>query len=125
MAGLIIPKAVDTPEIQFDPDAGKFRIEGESYPENAMEFYRPVIESLNTFVANHDLELEVNFKMMYFNSSSSKCLLDIFDILEEFSGRGNQVIVNWYFQEDDEDIRESGEDFAEDLDLEFNLIPYT
>lgn len=121
---LALSKTIDTPEVHFDHEKGLFRIEGESYPENAMEFYRPVLESLNTFVETAELPLKIDFKMMYFNSSSSKCLLDIFDLLEEYSTSGKKVMVYWYYQEDDEDIRESGEDFAEDLGLEFNLVAY-
>ena len=126
MPRLDLAKTTDTPAVEFNPDAGVFRIEGESYPENAMEFYRPVIECLSNFVTAGAKGLEVNLKMLYFNSSSSKCLLDIFDILEEYAAASEkQVKVNWYYQEDDEDIKESGEDFAEDLNLEFELIPYT
>jgi hypothetical protein len=122
---LELSKTADTPTVVLDPEGGIFQIEGESYPENAMEFYKPVIEHLNEFVGeNRDQALQVNLKMLYFNSSSSKCLLDIFDILEEYAGRGNGVKVHWFYQEDDEDIKESGEDFAEDLQLDFELIAY-
>ena len=123
MANLDLAKSVDTPLVVFDHEAGTLKIEGESYPENAMEFYRQILESLNQFVEARDIALTVEFKMQYFNSSSSKCLLDIFDILEEYSTSHN-VVVNWHYQEEDEDIKESGEDFAEDLNLTFNLIPY-
>lgn len=126
MLKLDLAKTVDTPAVEFNPESGFFRIEGESYPENAMEFYRPVIECLGKFVASENRGLEVNLKMLYFNSSSSKCLLDIFDILEEYATTAKKPVkVNWYYQEDDEDIKESGEDFAEDLNLEFELIPYS
>jgi len=124
LANLELSKTVDTPEVVFDEEEGVFRVEGESYPENAMEFYRPIIENLTLYVKESTGPLKVNFKLMYFNSSSSKCLLDIFDILEEFSAAGNKVSVHWYYQEDDEDIKESGEDFAEDLNLAFELISY-
>ena len=125
MPSLELAKTIDRPAITFDHDSGKLSIEGESYPENAMEFYRPVLESLGTFVENGEIPLEVDFKMLYFNSSSSKCLLDIFDILEEYAGSDKPVTVNWFYQEDDEDIKESGEDFAEDLNLTFNLNAYS
>ena len=124
MPHLKLTKTVDTPGISFDADKGTFKIEGESYPENAMEFYRPVIETLNDFAENKDIPLTMDIKMVYFNSSSSKCLLDIFDILEEYAAKKKSVQVNWYYHEDDEDIKESGEDFAEDLSLNFNLIAY-
>lgn len=124
MPRLDLAKTADTPQILFEPAKGIFKIEGESYPENAMEFYRPIIESLTTYVEQESKSLEVSLKMVYFNSSSSKCLLDIFDLLEEYAGRGNDVKVVWYYQRDDEDIKESGEDFAEDLNLDFELIAY-
>jgi hypothetical protein len=63
--------------------------------------------------------------MTYFNTSSSRRFLEIFDLLEEYKKeQGGDVTVNWYYQKEDVDMLESGEEYAEDVDLNFNLIPY-
>ena len=120
-----LPETADTPSVLFDHQSCVLELKGESYPENAQEFYQPILESLNRFVKADRGPLVVSVNLPYFNSSSSKCLLDIFDILEEYAVHRKGIQVNWYYQEGDEDLRESGEDFAEDLALTFNLISFT
>ncbi len=124
MQKLTLARSVDTPEVAFDPESGNFRLEGESYPENALDFYGTVFECLNQYIERTQGPIEAHFKLSYFNSSSSKCLLDIFDIFEAYSSVNGKVCVHWHYQKDDEDIKESGEDFADDLSLEFKLIPF-
>ncbi|CAM2068303.1 DUF1987 domain-containing protein [Sulfidibacter corallicola] len=124
MQKLELAKTVDTPQVSFDPTNGQFHVEGESYPENALDFYGPVFESLNQYIEMTNGPITAHFKLSYFNSSSSKCLLDIFDILEAFHSVGGKVTVNWYYQVEDEDIKESGEDFADDLSLNFSLVSF-
>jgi hypothetical protein len=64
-----------------------------------------------------------NFEMVYFNSSTSKILMDIFDMFEESSEGGKYIIINWYYDEDNDSALEYGEEFAEDFEnLTFNLI---
>ena len=63
---------------------------------------------------------EVNVQLEYFNTSSSKCILDVFKKLETLSG--TEVKVNWYYEEDDEDMLEAGEDYQAIIDLPFKMI---
>ena len=125
MKAIDLPRTMDTPGVRFEPESGYLHIEGGSYPENALEFYTPIIECLANYISTDGGPLNVNFKMLYFNSSSSSCVLDILDMLEQYAGVGGEVTVNWYYKADDEDIKESGEDFAEDLNLMFNLISFS
>ncbi len=122
MKPLHLSKSKDTPEIILDPDTGILTITGESYPENAFEYYKPVLSWLQEFAQRKQDAIVVNFKLQYFNSSSSKCLLDVLEILEEFHQGGGTVTVNWYYQKDDVDIEESGENFSEDFSFGFNII---
>jgi hypothetical protein len=64
----------------------------------------------------------VEIKLEYFNTSSSKCILDLFKKLESINNIANQVKVNWYFEEDDEDMAEAGEDYQAIIGLPFNMI---
>ena len=67
-------------------------------------------------------ETVVDVKLEYFNTSSSKCILDLFKKLEGISGSKTAVTVNWYFEEDDEDMEEAGQDYQAIIGLPFNII---
>ena len=61
-------------------------------------------------------------RLEYFNTSSSKCILDVFKKLEKLKNTGADVHVNWYFETDDEDMEEAGEDYQAIVDLPFSII---
>lgn len=113
------------PTVNFDPDSGILEISGESYHEYTIEFYQPIFKWLQDYLAENGKEVTFNFKMTYFNTSSSRRFLEIFDMLEEYKNEKNgNVTVNWYYQKDDVDMLESGEEYAEDVELTFELLPY-
>jgi hypothetical protein len=65
---------------------------------------------------------EVDVKLEYFNTSSSKCILDLFKQLEKLNQQNTEVKINWYYEEDDEDMAEAGEDYDAIIDLPFKMI---
>ena len=111
-----------TPEISMDP-AGLISITGKSYPENTFDFYKPVIDWLdNYFMNGPPQKTTINMEIVYFNSSSSKLFFDFFDILDEHSNE-SEIEINWIFDNENENARESGEDFIEDFEnLHINLV---
>jgi len=111
-----------TPMVHFDPLKGFMEFKGKSTPENAVKFYHPLLEWLELYSHQYQPKTEVNIYLDYFNSSSSKCILDIFKKLEMIQKSGGEVEVNWYFKEYDEDTLEAGEDYKSILKLNFNLI---
>ena len=112
-----------TPKVEFDPDKDQLTLEGESYPENSAEFYAPIMEWIEEYLKKKP-NFTFIFKMVYFNTSSSKAILDIIDKLDEYCREGGKVQVKWLYQKDDEDIYESGEEFLEDTDLSYELESY-
>lgn len=114
-----------SPEIDFDFESGHFSIKGESYPEDVSEFYGAMIGELNKYLARlENAEIVVDFSLIYFNSSSAKILMGLFDNLEAVASRGNQVTVNWHYVADDDNMEELGEEFGEDLEhAQFNMLP--
>ena len=58
--------------------------------------------------------------MEYFNTSSSKCILDVFKKLESIAD--SEVSIKWFYEEDDEDMLEAGEDYEAIIDLKFEMI---
>lgn len=112
-----------SPEIDFDFSGNKFSIRGESYPEDVTAFYGEIIQNLEKHLSDMDGgEVEFNFELIYFNSSTAKVLMGLFDTLEETAEEGVSVSVNWYYDEEDDTMEELGEEFAEDLEAAtFNM----
>ena len=111
-----------TPSIEFDAEVGKVEIKGRSIPENSIEFYNPLIAWLEEYSGNAKPTTEVNIQLEYFNTSSSKCILDVFKKLEVIAKAGSDVKVNWFYEEDDEDMLEAGEDYQSIIKLPFKMI---
>ena len=122
MKNLVIEPSLKTPTINFDASKGRLEISGRSIPENSVEFYRPVVEWIGDYNNAPASNTEFIFKLEYFNTSSSKCILDIFRKLEGVISEGFDVKIKWFFDQDDEDMRESGEDFREIIKIPFELI---
>jgi hypothetical protein len=112
-----------SPEIIFDPEAGLLEIKGKSYPENTFEFYKPLMEWLESYFDAPAKNTMVNMEIIYFNSSSSKFFFDLFDLLEENKDKSD-IVIYWIYDKENESALEAGEDFKEDFeDLDFRLIP--
>ena len=123
METLTIEATKCTPAIHLDSENRTIEIRGESYPENTATFYRPVFEWVEKYLASiTDEEVIVNMEMIYFNSSTSKVLMDFFDLLEDAAATGKNVVLNWCYDEENDMALEYGEEFMEDIQsLKFNL----
>ena len=120
MEKLILEASAKTPEVVFDPTSGTLLLKGRSIPENSIEFYKPLNDWIDGYAANPGAQTVIEMKLEYFNTSSSKCILDLFKKLEKLNG--TDVSVNWYFEEDDEDMEEAGEDYQAIIKLPFKMI---
>ena len=117
-------EAITSPYVLLDANAGEIRIEGRSIPENVIDFYYPILSWIDKYVEEAKDVTSVFFKLEYFNTSSSKRLFDIMKKVETISLQaGKKVIINWYYEEDDEDIYFAGSDYKALISkVEFNLI---
>lgn len=111
-----------TPKLSFEYSTGYFEISGRSIPENSLEFYKPLMEWLDTYSSSPHKDTKMTIRLEYFNTSSSKCLVEIFRKLEKIHKDGNITKVEWYYDEEDEDMQESGEDFREIIKLPIEMI---
>ena len=112
------------PGIILDRDTGKFEISGKTCPEDAIEFYEPVFQWIEEYSKNPLEKTVFDFKLTYFNTVSSKIIMMIMVRLEELHEEGNEVVIRWFYPEEDEDLEESGIDFESMLDMKFEFIPY-
>ncbi len=110
----------DTPKIMLDKNNGIFEISGRSLPEDSAEFYRPVLEWIGEYAKAANAETEFFFKLEYFNTASSKLILDVLSALEDIDG----MKIMWYFHEDDEDMEEAGQEFSELVEIPFEFKTY-
>ena len=111
-----------TPHITFDPSNGLIELKGNSTPHNSLKFYHKMIVNLEEYAIRGTKDLTANVAFRYFNTSSSKCLYDMFKQLNKIKKKGRQVTINWYYSPSDEDMYEVGKDFSELMNLNFNFI---
>ncbi|MFT4659822.1 MAG: hypothetical protein ACI8XB_000072 [Patiriisocius sp.] len=110
-----------TPEVKFVAADGKLEIKGRSIPENSIEFYSDLLVWIEEYANAPKEQTEIDMKLEYFNTSSSKCILDVFKKLEVINKAGKNVVVNWFYEENDEDMLEAGEDYDAIIDLPFQM----
>ncbi|MBI4646703.1 MAG: DUF1987 domain-containing protein [Bacteroidia bacterium] len=122
MKQLIISGTKVTPLIRFDHIQGILDIKGISVPGDAIDFYMPVMNWLSEYISSPVKVTTVNIKLDYYNTNSSKCLLEILRKLEKLYLLGNEVFINWYYETEYEDLKEAGEDFCALLKLPINII---
>ncbi|HYX06384.1 MAG TPA: DUF1987 domain-containing protein [Bacteroidales bacterium] len=122
MEPLSIEGTAKTPSVRFDAEKGILEIKGRSIPENSIEFYKPLVDWLDAYKGSTAGKTEVNVQLEYFNTSSSKCILDVFKKLENIHKSKAEVMVNWFYEEDDEDMLEAGEDYESIIHVPFKMI---
>lgn len=124
MKTLVIKGRDDSPEVTLDKENKIFKFSGKSLPEDVGDFYAPILEWLEEY-AKDPLEITtIDIKLLYFNTATSKLILDIFMLLEEMKEAGNKVIINWHYPEYDEEMKEAGIEYSEMVELDFKLIEY-
>ncbi|QQS52318.1 MAG: DUF1987 domain-containing protein [Bacteroidota bacterium] len=115
----------DTPKVILDKEKEMMEISGRSLPEDVASFYDPILTWLDEYAESPNPKTVFNFKLVYFNTASSKLLLDVLMKLEEIHEAGNEVLIRWHYPEDDEDMEEAGEEYADIVDVPFEQVPYS
>lgn len=115
-----------SPRIHFNPDTHHHEMAGESYPENCSSFYSPMFTWLEEYLGGiSGASLKFTMDILYFNSSSSKTFMDLFDILDDIASSGTDIVVDWRYHEENEIALECGEEFMEEVqNVTFNLVSY-
>ncbi|MCS7188971.1 MAG: DUF1987 domain-containing protein [Bacteroidia bacterium] len=123
---LVIEPTFTTPEIIFDPNNRRFYIGGNSYPENSLKFYAPVLQWLDSFVHKHKPDKELltlEVRLEYFNTSTAKVLLDLFRYFEALYEKGQPTQIKWMFLQEDTEMEDAGLDYQAAVKVPFELVP--
>jgi hypothetical protein len=122
MEKLIIEPRNKTPRLEFDPDTGRMNISGVSSAENSLEFYKPILNWIEDYKENVQPKTVVDINYKYFNTSSAKCILDMLERFVQLKEKGTELVINWYYEKDDEEMYDAGTNFSDILETPFNLI---
>lgn len=109
---LIIEPTFDTPEIILNKEDGIISFSGKSMPENAKEFFEPIIKWIDSYIINPSDQTHAIFKLEYFNTVSSRRIIEILEKLHEMPNSKSKVKVVWYYDENDLDMKKAGEEFS-------------
>lgn len=119
MERLHLKGSEETPEIVFDKEAGEFSLKGKSYMEDATAHYQKVIGWLEEYSKNPNEKTVFKFELEYVNTASSKIVHDVLNVLDNMFLNGSDVVVEWHFYEDDEDMEDLGKEFNEIYEVPF------
>jgi hypothetical protein len=124
MDNITLKSSPDTPyfpEVNFDADTGVCEISGESYMEETYKFYLPLVNWIKDYIKNTNNKIELVIKLIYLNTSTTKCILDMLDVLKEYQDKGGDVKVIWYYDIEDPDMVDEVEDFEMESGMKIEL----
>ncbi len=121
---LIIQPRIDTPRIVFDNLTGDMTIEGKSFPPDVTTVFSGALNWIDEYMEHPASKTVLSLKLDYFNTASSKIIMDILYKMEELHKKGNDVLIKWIFPEDDDDMQETGMEYSEIVEVPFEQIGY-
>jgi len=119
---LVFAETKTTPYVDFNPKTGQLVIKGASVAENPEAFFEPLYDWLERYLKNPGENTVARFFFYFFNTSSAMRILEILKKLKRLYNSGKKVTIKWYLFEDDEDMREAGEDYQVILEMPFEFI---
>lgn len=124
MEDLVIEGNKQRPDLVFSVGTGKLLVTGQSLPENATLLYGPVLEWIEEYAQHPASSTVLSLKMKYYNTASSKMFFSIIKRLNNMHKVGADVLIEWYYQSDDEDMLDAGEYFRDLVEIPFQFISY-
>ncbi|MGC7873024.1 DUF1987 domain-containing protein [Desulfosporosinus sp. SYSU MS00001] len=122
MERLFIKESKSTPLVDFDSDRGLLVLKGQSYPEDPFAFFKPIIEWVKQYLASNPKTVSLEFTLTYINTSSSKCIMMLLDVLEESFDNGLTIDLKWFCNEENEYEQECAQEFQEDYTFPFEIV---
>jgi hypothetical protein len=116
----ILPSKI-TPEISLSPE-GMIEIKGRSMDLDLTEFYKQPEVWVDEYICNPADITCVEIFLEYFNEINLSFYISILRKISSIRLKNKKYIINWYYEEGDEDILEKGENISYILDIPFNFI---
>jgi hypothetical protein len=114
-----------SPHVDFNAETGVVKISGRSIPENAREFYRPMIDWVEAYASKPKPDTIFDICLEYFNTSSSKSLFDLFKTAEDMHIAGkSRVVVKWKYENDDWEMRDAGLEYSRIIQIPVEMIEF-
>jgi hypothetical protein len=110
-----------TPEITLNPN-GMIRIKGRSMIGNIIEFSRQIDDWIDKYLIDPADLTCVDFYLEYLNTNNLKFYISLLKKIETVKLKNKKLMINWYYEEGDEDIIEKGEYISSVLDIPYNFI---
>ena len=124
MEKINIKETDTTPIVVLDKENGVFKFEGKTLPENVTVFYQPIIDWFTEYIKDPNPETVIDLKLEYINTASSKALFSLFLKLEEIAKKGLDIKIKWYYADDDEDMKDVGEEYEDVIKIPFEHIEF-
>lgn len=112
-----------TPEVAYDSVKAEFHMRGVSIPENAWDFYRPLFDWIDKNFENGFERLNLHFHLDYFNTVSARCIVETCQRFIKFSKTKDKVAIIWHYENDDQDMMESGMELSRVVNHPFSIVP--
>ncbi len=122
---LIIESSDRTPYVKLDKESSLIVLQGNTYPEDAHEFFRPIMRWIYLYIKNPNPHTHVDLMFTYLNSTSERIIFDLIERFQKLYNRGYHVTIRWYYEEDDDDMYEKGLEFHDKLTLSFEFHELT
>lgn len=122
MDKLIINSTETTPQVTFDPEKGMLEIEGRLIPEDVGNFFAPIFEWIENFSPENNELITARFCLFYYNTSSSKRILNLMKKLDALYLQGANLKIRWEYEEGDEDSVQEGQDYKTFLKVPFEIV---
>lgn len=112
------------PNVKMEVSTGFCEISGESYLEDTDEFYNTIIRWIEQYQTEIKKAIKFNFRLTYFNTSSSRGILNVLRTLKDYEDGGGEIEINWYYPDDDDSIAEEAEDYMASTGLQINMFSF-
>jgi hypothetical protein len=121
MEKLFIEPGFKTPQVSFDAESGLLEISGRVFPENPNAFFQPLLAWIEAYLKEPASKTTLKLFLSYFNSSANEYLFRCCKWMENLKSQGREVKIIWEYEEDDEDMKQMGEDYRDMLKIIFEL----
>lgn len=122
MKNYLVEATKYTPYIELNAENGYLKLEGDTYPENSYDTFKPLLDKIDEYFLESDKSLTVDIYIEFLNTSSSKMMRELISKLDEYFESGNKISLKWYYPDGDIDLQESWEMLLEDVLFPYDIV---